>query len=208
MEEFVKSNSPSMSEDITALAQALCDAKPFPKVEKKGYNSHLGTHYSLLDDIYEAVTLNLKNNNIIVAHYQTPATDKFPLVYTRLIHTKTGQYLQDCRLVESEKIGNQGKGSAATYMKRYALLDLCAIAPGEMEDDDAQAEQDDIKEKQSNNDCIDVTQLQDIIKLMQSYGNMSFLVSSVLKHNKIQEISELKVCDYQRAKEFIIKNGK
>jgi ERF superfamily len=144
--EMSRSNTTAMSDDIRALAQAFLLAKQeFLATGKSGKNTQFGK-YAKIEDIYHAVQDALGKNNIIIWHYARPESGAEYLI-TRLVHVLTGQFLEDVRTLESEKPGNQAKGSANTYMKKYAVLSLCAIPT---EDDDGEEERKylDLQEKQ------------------------------------------------------------
>lgn len=145
-ESLIKSNSPAMSEDIRALAAAFLQAKQeFGSTGLGGTNAHQKYKYAKIEDIYRAVEGALAKNNIIIWHFARPESG-IEYLHTRLIHTTTGQFIEDCRILESEKPGNQSKGAANTYMKKYAVLSLCAIAT---EDDDGEEEEKYIAQRKS-----------------------------------------------------------
>lgn len=140
----VKTNSTSMSEDVRALAQSFLKAKKkFRATGLTGKNNHQNYKYAKIEDIYDAVEDGLMEYDIVIWHYAS-SDGIVVFLHTRLIHTLTNQYVEDCRIMESEKPGNQGKGIANTYMKKYAVLSLCAIAT---EDDDGEEEQRYIEKK-------------------------------------------------------------
>jgi hypothetical protein len=115
--EYSTSETPSMSSDIRLLAQAfLLAKKEFSVTGLGGSNLHQKYKYAKLGDIYNAVEGALANNQIIIWHYAA-LSEQGEILRTRLIHAPSGQFIEDARLLESEKPGNQGKGAANTYMK-------------------------------------------------------------------------------------------
>lgn len=205
MSEFSKNNSQSMSEDIRALIQALLIAmKDFSAtgLNTKGHNYR----YAKLNDIYAAVENALRINNIKIIHYRetivgTTIPDDRELIITRLIHGPTCQYIQDSAFIISEKPGNQGRGSAATYMKRYAVLNLCGIAQEEG-DDDGTEEQYHLEEK-----LITKEQHHELNKLLSDIGQPKNLTiwKKLLGFNKIKDLAELKQSQFEGAYSFILK---
>jgi ERF superfamily len=195
----ILSNTPSMSSDIRALASAfLLAKKEFIVTGLGGTNSHQKYKYAKIEDIYNAVEGALSKNDIIIWHFARPIDDK-EYLHTRLIHTTTGQFVEDCRLLESEKAGNQGKGAANTYMRKYALLSLCAIST---EDDDGAEEELHISKYQRLSD--------DQIKLLQtmikSCPNAKTIYDNILKFNKIQDLTYLKPSSFESVKSYILSN--
>src|SRR5271156_5807479 len=137
MEQAYQSNKTHlMSDDIRELAQAFLKAKMCMGGAKKNSKSNLHKYANLLS-IYEAVEQALHEHNIFIWHFAERVDDTETVLHTRLIHAPSGQFIQDTRPLKSEKPGNQAMGSANTYMRRYAVLSLCAL---ETEDDDGEAE--------------------------------------------------------------------
>jgi hypothetical protein len=149
MEEYTKSNCSWMSEDIRQYGAAFASAKRlFKATGKSGKTTQYKGGYANLDDIYNAVESALLDNSIVIKHaieiYIEPA-NRFEVLVTRLIHYPSGQWSEDKRFLESEKPGNQGRGAAQTYSRKYAVLTICGIAPSE--DDDGLDEQKYIESK-------------------------------------------------------------
>lgn len=201
-EIMITSNTPAMSEDIRALAQSFLLAKQeFLATGFGGTNSHQKYKYAKIEDIYDAVEGALSKNNIIIWHFARPDSG-IEYLHTRLIHTLTGQFIEDRRILESEKPGNQGKGAANTYMKKYAVLSLCAIAT---EDDDGEEEEKYIAKKASE-PCINIDQLKFLQEEIKSAPNGKILYGNILKFNKIQELGQLKISSFASVKSYIENN--
>jgi hypothetical protein len=186
-----------MSEDIRELGAALLRAKnQFKHIEKSGENSHQRYEYARIGDIYNAIEGALMENNILVVH-AGGVTEKEYLI-TRLIHVPTGQFMQDVRLLESEKPGNQAKGATNTYMRKYALLSLCALST---EDDDGAAESEHINEKP----LVSTEQVQELIALIKECGDPKKVYSDIRGFNKINDLYELKRESFNSVKSYITK---
>ena len=199
---IINSNTPAMSEDIRAIAAAfLLAKKEFSATGFGGTNAHQKYKYAKIEDIYHAVEDALSKNNIIIWHFARPV-EGIEYLYTRLIHAPTGQFIEDCRILESEKPGNQGKGAANTYMKKYALLSLCAIAT---EDDDGEEESRYIT-KMSEEQNISIEQVSLLQSHIKSARNASMLYNNILKFNKINDLSQLKVASFESVKSYIVNN--
>lgn len=200
---IVKNYSPSMSDDIRALAASFLLAKQaFKATGLGGTNSHQKYDYAKIGDIYHAVEDALSKNNIIIWHFARPENG-IEFLHTRLTHTTTGQFIEDCRILESEKPGNQGRGAANTYMKKYALLSLCAIAT---EDDDGEEEQKHIENKKQDL-LISDQQLVYLQGEIKACGNAKLLYGNILKFNKINDLSDLKASSFESVKSYIVNNG-
>lgn len=199
---ITKNNNPAMSEDITSLAMAfLLAKKQFVATGLGGTNSHQKYNYAKIGDIYHAVEGALSNNNIIIWHFARPV-DAVEYLHTRLIHAPTGQFIEDCRILESEKAGNQAKGAANTYMKKYAVLSLCAIAT---EDDDGEEEERYIAKK-SQEPTLSSEQISYIQSQIKSAFNAKILYNNILKFNKVNDLSELKYSSFESVKSYIANN--
>ncbi len=204
METTIKNYSPAMSEDIRGLATAfLLAKKEFIATGLGGSNPHQRYQYAKIGDIYHAVEGALSKNNIIIWHFARPHDNGIEYLYTRLIHTLTGQFIEDCRILESEKPGNQGKGAANTYMRKYALLSLCAITT---EDDDG-GEEERYVNKINNEQLLSDEQLKYLQNEIKSCKNSSQLYRNILNFNKIQDLSQLKTSSFEQVKLYVVNNG-
>lgn len=189
-------SNPSMSEDIRAFAAAFLIAKQeFSVTGRSGKADRY--KYAKIEDIYHAVEGALAKNDIVIWHLARPEGG-VEYLYTRLTHTLTGQYIEDCRMMESEKPGNQAKGSANTYMRRYALLSLCAIPT---EDDDCESEQ-----KYINEAYITPEQIIFLQKEIKAAANSITLLNNICSFNKVRELAQLKGSSFDAVKSYIMKN--
>ena len=205
---IIKSNSPALSEDIRALSQAFLVAKQnFLATGFGGTNAHQRYNYAKIEDIYRAVEGALSVNNIIIWHFARPEGG-VEYLHTRLIHTLTGQFIEDCRVLESEKAGNQAKGAANTYMRKYALLSLCAIAT---QDDDGEDEERYIAKKftethKVNEPCISSDQLKAIQKTLKECPNGKALYPRILYHHEIKDLTQLRASKFDEVNMYIQRN--
>ncbi len=197
----VTSQTPAMSEDIRALAKAFRLAKKeFKPTGFDGDNKFQNIKYAKIGAIYKAVEEALSNHGIIIWHFKRPHDTGMEYMYTRLVHDETGQFIEDCRITESEKPGNQAKGAADTYMKKYAVLSLCSIAA---EDDDGQEEQKHLDKKLELLVADEVTYLHNQLK---TCTNAKKLYENILRDNSIRNLSDLPFSRYEEVKSYIVKN--
>ncbi len=198
---IINSNTPAMSEDIRSLAKAFRLAKKeFRPTGFDGDNKFQNIKYAKIGAIYKAVEDALSNHGIIIWHFKRPNDAGLEYMHTRLVHDETGQFIEDCRITESEKPGNQAKGAADTYMKKYAVLSLCAIAT---EDDDGQEEEKYIDKKPELLVQDEITYLHNQLK---SCANGKKLYENILRDNHIRNLSDLPFLRYEEIKSYIAKN--
>lgn len=184
-----------MSDDCRQLSQALLAAKQ--QFTATGKNAKTNQYsYAKIEDIYAAVEPALHANNVIIVHFSMVNPDATEILCTRLIHTLSNQWIQDSRMLTSEKPGNQAKGAANTYMKKYAVLSLCAIAT---EDDDGESERKYIESQPT----INLHQQRELSDLMAQFSNAQEL-TQLLK----VPLNKIPAYKYEDSKAFIIKNGK
>jgi len=167
------------------LLQAFLEAKKsFTKPNKSKKSNH--GDYSTVEDINDATQPSLQANNLVII----PIV-KDDILYTRLYHTLTGQFLEDVRKLVSEKSGCQGMGASNTYMLKYALKTLLNIS-GNDDDDDGQAEQAYIeKQKKEEQDYIE----------KQKKEEQDYINKKVIK-KKETELADLLI----NVKEHVLKN--
>lgn len=205
-----RSNTPAMSDDIRAIARAFLKAKQeFRATGLSGANKNQGYKYAKIEDIYNAVEDALLKQGIMITHFARPdpitGCEDRQILYTRLIHTETGQFFEDARLLESEKPGNQAKGAANTYMKKYALLSLCAIPT---EDDDGAEEEKYIEEKRSEEPFITQEQVNILSTELKACANAGTLFKNIQGYNDIKDLPELRASSFKKVREYIASNRK
>ncbi len=201
-----RSGTTAMSDDIRALAQAfLLAKKEFLSTGLSGNNAHQKYKYAKIEDIYGAVEGALSKNHIIIWHYARPDAGVEYLI-TRLVHTQTGQFIEDVRIMESEKPGNQAKGAANTYMKKYAVLSLCSIPT---EDDDGEEEEKHIAQKQYEEEpTITPDQLLSLNNDLKACSNAGTLFTAIKGFNEVENLAQLKRSKFAGVKAYIEKNRK
>jgi hypothetical protein len=203
MEQAYQSNKTHlMSDDIRELAQAFLKAKMRMGGAKKNSKSNLHKYANLLS-IYEAVEQALHEHNIFIWHFaevlgSSEASDTQAVLHTRLIHAPSGQFIQDTRPLKSEKPGNQAMGSANTYMRRYAVLSLCAL---ETEDDDGEAERKYIEKR--DQEFIEPEQVTELQELMKQMGIKNDTYQYILNRNGISDLAELRKSQFSGLMNFI-----
>jgi hypothetical protein len=132
---------PHRSESLTKYNESFLAAK---KVFGKAFTSAQGEvgggrkyEYAKISDIYQAVEEALHENSLYLTHQVIAIEVDRELLITTIMHV-SGEFIRDIRWNVSEKAGNQGKGSANTYCRKYAILCLCGLSTT---DDDGQEEQ-------------------------------------------------------------------
>jgi hypothetical protein len=132
---------PYRSESLTKYNESFLAAK---KVFGKAFTSAQGEvgagrkyEYAKISDIYQAVEEALHENSLYLTHQVIAIEVDRELLITTIMHV-SGEFIRDMRWNVSEKAGNQGKGSANTYCRKYAILCLCGLSTT---DDDGQEEQ-------------------------------------------------------------------
>lgn len=202
--KFSPSNSSAMSEDVRELMKALLLAEAeFPTLEQTGFNPQFKSKNSKLPDYYKATKASLRKNNIKITHYRTILENNETIVTTRLVHSLSGQWIQDMAILKSEKPGNQGLGAALTYMLKDAVRSLCAVSYGE-HDDDGQEEDEYIQKKKFLIGSVPLHELQTLLK---SAKNGSVMHKEILEDYGIRSLSELEGSVFEKEKKYIIENS-
>ena len=200
--EYQSNKTHLMSDDIRELAQAFLKAKMLMGGAKRNAKSNVHKYANLLA-VYEAVEEALHEHNIFIWHFaevlnKGEGADPNSVLHTRLIHAPSGQFIQDTRPLKSEKPGNQAMGSANTYMRRYAVLSLCAL---ETADDDGEAESKYIEKRER--ECIDAQQVVELQECMKQMGVKNDMYQYILKRNGISDLTELKKSQFHGLMRFI-----
>jgi len=196
-----------MSDDIREFAKAFLIAKRL--FTATGKDSQSNRHkYASIDAVYAAVESALFDNNIFITHAAEYLGDNVVVLNTRLIHSLSGQFMQDTRLLVSDQPGNQAKGSANTYMRRYAVLSLCALST---EDDDGEDERKYIeKKKEDLSKVISSVQVRELSEILGKfpYEVMEKLVQDIYEKYGIDNIRNIPLSKYIEARRHIAEGGK
>lgn len=102
-----------------------------PAYKKDGKESK----YATLDSVISAVRPALQSEGLIIIQKNIRNNNEVG-VYTRLVHTESGEELTSSLTAPPDKFNSQGIGSVLTYLRRYEYLTIAGVAP---EDDDGNA---------------------------------------------------------------------
>ena len=96
-------------------------------------NEFTGKKYADLASVMDAVREPLANHGLAIIQLTADVDEHILGIRTLLIH-ESGQSISDVITMRPVKTDPQGIGSCRTYMRRYAVLAICAIA-GAVDDD-------------------------------------------------------------------------
>lgn len=123
------------SESIAKLAAALVAVqREIENVHKNATNPHFRSNYADLAEIINTVRPVLSKHGITVV--QVPGFSDGICTLETLIAHESGEWISGVSGSPIQKDDPQGVGSAVTYLRRYSLASICAIA---QEDDDGNA---------------------------------------------------------------------
>jgi len=115
------------SDQINEIAAALSKAQgEIQNVVKDAKNPHYKNEYASLDAVTDTVRPIFARHGLAVVQMPTFA-DGIVTVETLLLHT-SGQWISGLPAAPLAKPDAQGVGSATTYLRRYSLAGLAAIA--------------------------------------------------------------------------------
>lgn len=132
--DFEQSAKPDRSAIYSALAKAQLEIR---NAEKNVDNDFTKKPYADIASVLDAVREPLAKNGIALFQMTADISTSMLGIRTVLAHGESGQTIEDLITMSPPKLDPQGIGSCRTYMRRYAILALCAIAGAN--DDDAEA---------------------------------------------------------------------
>ena len=123
------------SEQINEIAAALSKAQGEMKAAKaKSKNPHFKSDYADITAVWDCIKKPLSNNGLSILQEAT-SNEKDILIITRILHL-SGQWIELGPLhIPFVKADAQGRGSAITYGKRYALCAAIGCVEGDDDDD-------------------------------------------------------------------------
>jgi hypothetical protein len=129
------------SETFIEISKALGLVQAKLKHAKKTTtNPDYNKSYATLADVWDTIRASLSANGLAV--WQSPETmcypDRAPLVTmsTMIIHTPSGEWVENVLSASPKDDGPQAVGSTITYLRRYALSSMLGVSPA---DDDGNA---------------------------------------------------------------------
>lgn len=125
------------SENINEIATALAKAQgEMDNASKEKTNPHFGSKYADLASVWDSVREPLSKNGLSIVQSPSTTADGLVRITTLLLH-QSGQWFEDEFDLSPRDKTPQSFGSATTYGRRYALMGMVGIAPGD--DDDGNA---------------------------------------------------------------------
>ena len=128
------------SEQINELAKALAAAQGEIQVAAfDKTNPHFGSDYATLASVWESCRKPLSKHGLAVIQ-SIGHSEVGVLVESMLVHI-SGQFVRSRLTLMPRDKSPQSVGSASTYARRYSLMALVGVAPGDESDDDGNAAQ-------------------------------------------------------------------
>ena len=171
------------NESFLKAAQKFNDVKKNAEGQAGGNTKY---EYAKINEIYKAVEKDLHDNSLYITHQVIAISIDKEILITTIMHT-SGEFMRDIRHLVSEKAGNQGRGGAQTYSRKYAVLCLCALATT---DDDAQAEEKFIEQQNAEQEK----------KLTQKITAEEAEEIKSYCENELYKLTEQKICDKYQIK--------
>lgn len=116
-----------------AFLKFQSDLKP---VQKDAKNPHFRNDYTTLLSVTEHLKEPLSNNGLIILQ-STFVVDTKHYLKTQLIHSESGEMIEDVMPILCADSKPQSFGSALSYAKRYAKMTITGLTDT-LEDDDAE----------------------------------------------------------------------
>ena len=189
------------SEQINELAAALAKAQAvMPKAKMSGVNSRFADKatgktgaYATLDDIRDAVKDTLTANGISYTQHPYAITGEVG-VETMLIHS-SGQFMRSRFGVPAAQHNPQAYGSLLTYVRKFALAAAAGVST--QEDTDA--------DEVSHEPPSPTISVKQVAKIQNLLAAKKIDEKRILKWKNIQNLTQLRVTDFDAACEIIEK---
>jgi hypothetical protein len=189
------------SEQINELAAALAKAQAvMPKAKMSGVNSRFADKatgktgaYATLDDIRDAVKDTLTANGISYTQHPYSINGEVG-VETMLIHS-SGQWMRSRFGVPAAQHNPQAYGSLLTYVRKFALAAAAGVST--QEDTDA--------DEVSHEPPSPTISVKQVAKIQNLLAAKKIDEKRILKWKNIQNLTQLRVTDFDAACEIIEK---
>jgi hypothetical protein len=189
------------SEQINELAAALAKAQAvMPKAKMSGVNSRFADKatgktgaYATLDDIRDAVKDTLTANGISYTQHPYSINGEVG-VETMLIHS-SGQWMRSRFGVPAAQHNPQAYGSLLTYVRKFALAAAAGVST--QEDTDA--------DEVSHEPPSPTISVKQVAKIQNLLAAKKIDEKRILKWKNIENLTQLRVTDFDAACEIIEK---
>jgi hypothetical protein len=153
------------SESIKAIAAALVSFhKEVGKIGKDSKNPFFKSSYASLSNILDGINEPLVNNGLSIVQF--PEGDNG--LTTRLCHS-SGEWMESTYSMKPAKDDPQGRGSAITYQRRYAIGAILSLNIDADDDGNAASKQPVQRPQvQVNNDAPTKGEKQDLVNLLEN----------------------------------------
>lgn len=134
------------SESIKIISEALvCFHKEVNKISKDAQNPFFKSKYASLSAILDEIQLPLTNNGLALVQFPEGENS----LTTRLCHT-SGEWMEATYSMRPVKDDPQGRGSAITYQRRYAVGAILSLNIDEDDDGNAASHKENTQETPDN----------------------------------------------------------
>jgi len=117
------------SDSIKMITEALVGFhKEVAKIPKDSNNPFFKSKYASLSAILDAIDTPLLNNGLVLVQFPSGENG----LTSRLCH-RSGEWMEDTYVMKPSKDDPQGRGSALTYQRRYAIGAILSL---NIDDDD------------------------------------------------------------------------
>jgi hypothetical protein len=152
------------SESIKSIAAALIGFhKEVGKIGKDSKNPFFKSSYASLSNILDGINEPLVNNGLSIVQF--PEGDNG--LTTRLCHS-SGEWMESTYSMKPAKDDPQGRGSAITYQRRYAIGAILSLNIDADDDGNAASKPVQKAQPQVNNDIPTKGEKQDLVNLLES----------------------------------------
>ncbi len=93
------------------------------KINKDATNPFFHSKYASLSNILENIQLPLAESGLTFTQFPTDENG----LTTILMHAESGEFIESCYYMKPVKDDPQGRGSAITYQRRYALASVLGL---------------------------------------------------------------------------------
>lgn len=125
-----------LSLEMNTMDKLLTIQKELPKIGKDANNPYFNSSYLTLEKLLETVLPLLNKQGLLLVQYPGIVGEVGVLVTEIWDKDQTDKPIHQSTMGLSSKAQDpQAQGSAITYARRYALMSILGIVPGETDDD-------------------------------------------------------------------------
>tara|TARA_R110000822_G_C15281739_1_gene490239 strand:+ start:905 stop:1462 length:558 start_codon:yes stop_codon:yes gene_type:complete len=177
------------SDSIKAIGEALLTAQKAIKFAvKDSTNPHFKSKYANINSVIDAIKPALNDSGIVFLQMPSPSDDGKLHLTTRLIHSASGEWIEDTAVCPLQKNDPQGLGSAISYLRRYSLSCFVGLYADDDDGESTRMNSEDYINKIFTSKTMEELQKNYAFAISEAKGSKTFIQEVVTAKDQVKKL--------------------